>query len=47
MSSLVLPEPEDESFGLVSITVYIISVDSFNLKVKSAFGWRPNTSGES
>lgn len=45
ISSLLFPPPEDDSLGLVSNIVSIISLDSFNLKVKSAFPCNPNTSG--
>jgi len=42
---LETPPPPPVSLGLVSVNVLIISRDSFNLKVRSAFGWSPKTSG--
>jgi hypothetical protein len=40
-----LPPPEEESLGLVSIIVSIISILSFNLKFKSELACSPNISG--
>ena len=44
-SSLDLPPDPEASFGWISKSVLIISTDSLSLKVKSAFGWRPNIYG--
>ena len=44
---LVFPLPPEAYFGLVYIIVKIISIDSFILKVKSAFESNPKISGES
>ena len=42
-----MPPPPDAYLGLVSIIVLIISIDSFILKVRSAFKSNPNIYGES
>ena len=44
-SSLERPELSDDSFGLVPINVFIISLVSLVLKAISAFGFKPKISG--
>jgi len=46
-SSLDFPPPVAASFGYVSTRVSIINLDSFCLKVRSAFVCKPKITGES